>query len=99
MKKTIAILLLLLSGSVLAVSDSDVYELQHQVKMLKMNQAISDRYITALENRIAALEDRSQPRKTDAEMKAMFDKAQRKAEATERRIKDAEQRTKAYEQQ
>lgn len=93
MKKTIAILLLLCSSAAVAQYDSGVYELQREIKMLKMNQAITDRYITALENRIAALEGRSSSssKKMSAEEKAMFDNARK-------RIQASEARTKAYEQ-
>lgn len=94
MKKTIAILLLLCSSAAVAQYDSGVYELQREIKMLKMNQAITDRYITALENRIAALEGRSSSsskRMSAAEEKAMFDNARK-------RIQASEARTKAYEQ-
>lgn len=92
MKKTIAILLLLCSSAAVAQYDSGVYELQREIKMLKMNQAITDRYITALENRIAALEGRSSSKRMSAaEEKAMFDNARK-------RIQASEARTKAYEQ-
>lgn len=57
-----------------SATDSKISDIEYEIKRMKQVQMMNDRYITSLETRIAALEDRgsSKPKKTKAELEAWF---------------------------